>query len=135
MMERNSQQPRLALLARVLLGSLFSFTGANGFLHFMPMSSGDVSQGALSLSTALMQSGYLMQMVMATQLITGIMLLFNLWVPFALVLLAPIVVNIFTFHVFLAPAGLPLALFVCVLEVLLAWSFRRVYAPLFRIRA
>ncbi len=50
-------------------------------------------------------------------------------VPFALVLLAPVIVNIFMFHFFLAPAGLPIALVVVAFEVILAWMHRDAFAP------
>ena len=62
------------------------------------------------------------------------MLLAGVLVPFALTLLAPIIVNIVGFHLFLAPAGMPLALLVLALELHLAWVNRAAFAPLFRDR-
>ena len=50
--------------------------------------------------------------------------------PLGLVLLAPVVVNIAAFNLFLVPQGLPLAIVVCTLEVFLAWQYRHAFAPL-----
>jgi len=57
-------------------------------------------------------------------------LLSGRFVPLALAVLAPIVVNIVAFHLFLAPAGLPLPIVVLTLELFLAWSYRSAYRPM-----
>jgi hypothetical protein len=72
---------------------------------------------------------------MGTQLIVGLLLLTNRFVPLALALIAPVVVNIVAFHIFLAPSGLPLALVVLVLEVYLAWAYRNAFRPMLAMRA
>jgi hypothetical protein len=69
---------------------------------------------------------------MGVQLLVGVLLLVNRFVPLALALLAPVVVNIFAFHVFLAPAGLPVAIAVSVLEVCLAWAYRDAFRSMLR---
>jgi hypothetical protein len=58
-------------------------------------------------------------------------LLSGLTVPFALTLLAPVIVNIAAFHLFLAPNGYPPALVVIALELFLVWRYRKAFAPLF----
>jgi hypothetical protein len=52
-------------------------------------------------------------------------------VPFALVILAPVIVNILCFHIFLSPDLLPLAIVVTAIELFLAWYYRAAFAPLF----
>jgi hypothetical protein len=116
------------------MGLLFTVCGADGFLHFLPMPSALPPEGAMALGMAFMKSGYLFQLIAGTELAGGVLLLANRYVPLALVLLAPIVVNIIAFHAFLAPAGLGLAIALVVIEGLLAWSYRRAYRPLFTAR-
>jgi hypothetical protein len=71
---------------------------------------------------------------MGVQVIGGALLLSNRFVPLALAILAPIVVNVVLLHTFLAPAGLPVALLVLGLELFTAWSYRNAYASMLRAR-
>jgi len=89
--------------------------------------------GAGAFIGGLKQTGYMMPLVWGTEIVSGIMILVGLFVPFALVLLAPVLVNIFLFHVFLAPSpnGLATAIIVCVLELVVAWQYRKAFAALF----
>jgi hypothetical protein len=123
-----------SIAGRLAMGLLFTVCGADGFLHFLPMPSALPPEGAMALGMAFMKSGYLFQLIAGTELAGGVLLLANRYVPLALVLLAPIVVNIIAFHAFLAPAGLGLAIALVVIEGLLAWSYRRAYRPLFTAR-
>lgn len=77
-----------------------------------------------------MNSGYLLQLVKGTEVVGGALLLCNRFVPLALTLLAPVVVNIAAFHIFLAADGLALALVIVALELLLAWSYRAAFQPM-----
>ncbi|MEO6082396.1 MAG: DoxX family membrane protein [Umezawaea sp.] len=114
----------LPTVVRVVLGLLFFVMGLNGFLNFLPQDAGSMPEGALAFSTALAQTGYMLPLAMGVQLVSGILLLANRFVPLALALLAPVVVNIFAFHVFLAPGGLVIAIAVAAMEVGLAWAHR-----------
>jgi len=130
----NSSSPwpnRLTHSARVLLGLLFVITGSNGFLNFMPMPKDGMSEGAIALSMAMLNSGYLLKLVMATQFVSGLLILSNRFVALGLILLAPVLVNIFFFHAFLAPAGLGMASVLSILEIVLAWRYRAAFKPLF----
>ena len=121
-------------IARVLLGLLFTVFGLNGFLRFIPEPKTPMPDGAVAFASALMATGYMMQLVSGTQLVTGLMLLSNLFVPLALALLAPILVGIMTFHIFLAPASIGPAIVVVVLELYLAWAYRDAYRPMLAMR-
>ena len=114
--------------ARVLLGLVFFVFGLNGFLNFIPQPPPPAP--ALAFFGALMGTGYMLPLIKGTEVLVGLLLLSNRFVPLALALVAPIVVNIVAFHGFLAPAGLPVALLVLALELVLAWSYRSVYAPM-----
>jgi putative oxidoreductase len=110
-----------SLIARYLLGFIFFVFGLNGFLHFIPSPPPPGVAG--QFLGALFVSHYLV-IVFLLQLIPAILLLINRYVPLALVLLGPVIVNIFLFHAFMAPSGLPLALIVIVLWLLVAASVR-----------
>ena len=89
----------------------------------------------MAFGAALMKTGYMFPLIKGTEVLVGALLLANRYVALALVLIAPVIVNIVAFHAFLAPAGLGMALFVLGLELYLAYSQRAVYAPLWRARA
>jgi hypothetical protein len=118
--------------ARILLGLVFLVFGLNGFLHFIPMPppQGKVAQFMAGLAA----TGYFMPLLFGTQTIAGALLLARRFVPLALILLAPVVVNIVAFHLFLEPSGLPLALLVLALEIFLAWSYRAAFVPVLHAR-
>jgi uncharacterized membrane protein YphA (DoxX/SURF4 family) len=121
-------------IARVLLGLMFTVFGLNGFLRFIPEPKTPMPDGAVAFAGALMQTGYMMQLVSGTQLLTGVLLLLNRFVPLALALLAPILVGIITFHIFLAPASIGPGIVVVVLELYLAWAYRNAYRPMLAMR-
>jgi uncharacterized membrane protein YphA (DoxX/SURF4 family) len=122
----------LPTVVRVVLGLLFFVTGLNGFLNFLPQNAESMPEGALAFSAALAQTGYMLPLAMGVQLLSGILLLVNRFVPLALALLAPVVVNIFAFHAFLAPDGLVLAIAVAAMEVGLAWAHRDAFRSMLR---
>ena len=119
----------VVIVARILLGLVFFVFGLNGLLHFMPNPPEPIP--AAAFLGALAQTGYMFALIFGTQVIGGALLMLGVAVPFALVILAPVIVNIVAFHVFLSPALLPLALVVAALEAFLAWHYRAAFAPLF----
>lgn len=112
------------------MGLLFFITGLNGFFNFIPQPKEPMSKGAIALMTGFMESGYMMPLIMGTQLLVGVLLLANRLVPLALALIAPVVVNILAFHIFLAPSGLVMAVIVLALELYLAFAYRRYFCPM-----
>jgi hypothetical protein len=82
----------------------------------------------------MVQTGYLFRLVKATEVVVGALLLANRYVPLALALIAPIVVNIVLVHGFLAPSGIVPGLVILVLELYLAWSYRAVFRPMLAAR-
>lgn len=120
-----------SLIARYLLGLIFLVFGLNGFLHFIPMPPPAGTAG--QFLGALFVSHYLV-VVFALQLAGAILLLLGRYVPLALTLLAPVIVNILLFHAFMAPSGLPMALIVAVLWVVVATSVWPAFAGLLQRR-
>src|SRR6202790_1595200 len=106
-----------SLIARILLGLIFLVFGLNGFLHFIPMPPPTGLAG--QFFAAIFVSHYWV-VIFGVQVLGGLLLLANRFVPLALVLLGPVIVNIFFFHALMAPAGLPLAIVVVLLWALLA---------------
>ena len=106
-----------ALIARLLLGLTFVVFGLNGFLHFIPMP--PPTGVAAQFFGAIFASRYWV-VIFGLQIVGGLLLLLNRFVPLALVLLAPVIVNIFFFHALMATAGLPLAIAVVILWTVLA---------------
>jgi putative oxidoreductase len=114
-------------IARYLLGLIFLTFGLNGFLHFVPMPppTGIAGQflGAIVVSR-------LYVVLFLLQIVPALLLLANRYVPLALTILGAIVFNILCIHIFMAPAGLPLAFLVTILWCLTAWSVRSSFAPI-----
>lgn len=81
-----------------------------------------------------MQTGYMLPLVKGTELLGGALLLANRFVALALVLLAPVIVNIVLFHAWLAPADSAVAGLVLALELYLAWVYRRAYSSMLAAR-
>jgi putative oxidoreductase len=117
-----------ALIARILLGLVFVVFGLNGFLNFMkgPLPSGLAGQ----FLGALMQSHFVL-VVSAVELAGGALLLANRYVPLALVLLGPVIVNIFFYHLLMDRSGLIIAIVVIVLWGLIALRHRQYFSSLF----
>ena len=120
-----------AVIARFLLGFIFLVFGLNGFLHFIPASPPSGTAG--QFVGALFVSHYLVP-IFLLQLISAVLLLGNRYVPLALTLLAPIIVNILLIHILMLPSGLPLALVVTVLWIVVFLSVRSAFDGLLQPR-
>jgi putative oxidoreductase len=121
----------VSAIARYLAGVIFLVFGLNGFLHFIPLPPPDGVAG--QFMGALFVSHYL-TLIFGLQVIAAVLLLANRYVPLALAVLAPVIVNILCFHALMAPSGLPLALFVAALWVLTFVDVRSAFAGLFQSR-
>lgn len=125
----------LPTVARVLLGLLFFVFGLDGFFHFVPVPRTPPPEGAMSFAGALIQTGYMFQLIKGTEVLVGALLLANRFVPLALALIAPVIVNIFAFSFFLAPSGILIPVIIVALELYLAWSYRDTYRSMLVARA
>src|ERR1043165_4763765 len=117
------------MIARLLLGLIFLVFGLNGFLNFLsmgPMPTGLAGQflGALFLS-------HYFWVVALLQIAGGLLLLANRFVPLALVLLGPVIVNILCYHVFLNHAGAAPAIVVTVLWFIVFYGKRQYFSGIF----
>lgn len=112
------------LAARIVLGLIFFVFGLNGFLGFIPQP--PMEGGAAAFMGALAATGYMFPLIKGTEVVAGLLLLGNRYVPLALVLLAPVVVNIVAFHTVLAPPN-PVTFMIVGLLGFLAWAYRDSY--------
>ena len=122
-------------IVRVLMGLPLVVFGLNGFLNFIPPPEGGLPPAAAQFSQALLESGYMMPLIGATQIIVGVLLLVNRFVPLGLVLFAPFIVNSVAFHLALERSGLVPAGVFLAFELYLAWAYRAAWKPLFTARA
>jgi len=121
----------VSFIAQYLAGVIFLVFGLNGFLHFIPFPPPEGVAG--QFMGALFVSHYL-TVIFVVQIIAAILLLVNRFVPLALAVLAPVIVNILCFHVLMAPSGLPPALVVTVLWALIFVRVRPAFAGLLQSR-
>ena len=120
-----------SVIARYLTGVIFLVMGLNGFLNFIPL---PPAGGVAGQFMAVLYVSHYLWVIFAFQVIAGVLLLVNRYVPLAVAVLAPIIVNILTFHASMAPSGLPLALFVAVLWTVIFIDVRPAFAGLFQSR-
>ncbi|MCR3754478.1 hypothetical protein [Lentzea californiensis] len=125
----------VTLVTRVLTGLLFTVTGLNGFLNFMPAPDpSTMAPAGVAFTTALYATGYMLQLSSGVQVVAGVLLVAGRFVPLALAILAPMVVNIFLIHLFLEPSGMVIALLVVAAEIGLAWAYRDKFRPMLQAR-
>lgn len=123
---------KFALAARFTLGAIFFVFGLNGFIGFLPAP--PLEGPAATFIGGLAASGYMFPWIKGTEVLVGLSLLTNRFVPLALVILAPISLNILLFHAILAPSlGLPLLILAA--QLLLAWVHRDAYREVLRARS
>ncbi len=120
----------VTIIVRILLGLVFTFFGATGFLRFLPMPELPHNLAG-EFMHAFLASGYVYA-IAACQVIGGLLLLIGRFVPLGLTILGPVIVNIVFFHVFLAAEGLPLALIIAALFLFLLWRYWSAFAAIVR---
>ena len=116
------------LIARILLGLIFLVFGLNGFLNFIH---GPMPTGVAGQYLAVMGGTLYIHFVFVVQIVGGLLLLSGQFVPLALVLLGPVIINILLFHVSMQPSGLPPGLLATVLWFIVFFGVRKAFAGIF----
>src|SRR6266699_7124151 len=129
--KENPVMKTASVIARYLAGVIFLVFGLNGFLNFIPLPPPGGIAG--QFMGALYVSHYLW-LIFAFQVIAGVLLLVNRYVPLAVAVLAPVIFNILVFHALMAPSGLGLALFVAILWGIVFASVRSAFAGIVEAR-
>jgi hypothetical protein len=116
------------VIARILLGVIFVFFGLNGFLQFLkaPLPGGMAGQ----FLSVFFQSHWVLA-VSAVQLVGGLLLLVNRYVPLALALLGPVIVNIILYHSLISSMMWQPAALVTILWFFLFYRYRQNFSGLF----
>ena len=120
------------VIIRILLGLMVLIFGLNKFLQFMPMP--PLPESAGEFMGALVESGYLMKAVAIVEIVTGIMLLINRFQELALVILFPVLLNAFWFHLFLDPAGIGGAFIAMAMNQFLFFANKESYKPMLKFK-
>ena len=115
--------------ARIVLGLIYFVFGLNGFLQFLPAPP-PPSGAAGAYLGGLAAAGYFFPLLKATEVLGGLALLSNRAVPLALVVLAPITVQIFAYHALLA-GGVGMSVVMAALHIGIAWAYRDAFRGLF----
>ena len=115
--------------ARIFLGLVFTVFGLNGFFDFLPHP--EMPEAAGAFLGGLAATGYMFPLIKGTEVVAGLLLLGNRFVPLALTLLAPITVNILLFHSILAP-GVGLPLLIIAAQLGLAYAHRDAFLGMLR---
>ena len=116
------------IIVRTLLGLLFLFASVTYFLNLIeaPPMEGPIK----TFNEGLAASGYFFTLLKITELVCAILLLTGRFVPLALVILTPIIINILMVHLLLDRTGLPIAIFAVLADIFLAYYYRDAFKPL-----
>jgi uncharacterized membrane protein YphA (DoxX/SURF4 family) len=117
-------------IVRILLGLAFLFFGVMGLFNLMKPPP-ETPQEVLNVMAALSNAGY-MKVVSGAEVLVGVLLVVNRFVPLALALLAPIVVGIITYHIAMDPKTIGPGIVILVMELYLAWAYRGAFRPMLR---
>lgn len=123
----------LPKIARYLLGLLFFVFGGIGLLQIFPPPP-DMPEKLKAFMDGIMATGYFFTLLKSTETVCGLLLLIGVAPALALVILAPITVNIILVHSFLTPGlnNLVLPLIILVLHLTAAREYWHVYKLLFK---
>jgi hypothetical protein len=118
------------LIARYLLALTFVVFGSNGFFQFIK--AGPPSSEMAGRFFAVMMASHYMVIVFVTQIVAGALFLFRPTVPLALVLIAPVIVNILNFHLLMAPREIVPGAVAAVLWFVVFAGYRRAFDGILR---
>ncbi|MEE1899178.1 DoxX family membrane protein [Flavobacterium rakeshii] len=116
-------------IVRILLGVILIVFGLNKFHPFIPLP--QPPEAAANFLNSLADTGYILTVVAIFEVFIGFMLLIKKWVPFVILLLAPISLNILLFHMFLDIPAIATAIVVVALNAMLIYKYRQNYSALF----
>jgi len=119
-------------IARLLLGFIFLVFGLDFFLHFLEklVTFPAIGPKASDYLGALANAGYFFPVLKSIEVVCGIFLLVNRYTALFIVVVFPIALNIFLFDVFLATSLLFLGGGILVLNLFLAYAYRKNYGGL-----
>ena len=118
-------------VVRILLGLGLVIFGLNKFMNFMPFPEMTTEMG--SWMEALMATGFVMKLLAVVEIVTGLVLLINKYVPLSLIVVLPVMVIAFLSHLLLDIAGVgSSAVFLLLIILLMVWN-KNSYKDLLRL--
>ncbi len=120
------------IVVRTLMGLLFLFASITVLFHLGPKP--ELTGAVKTFNEGLDATGYFWYLLKITELVCGLAFVVGRYVPLATVVIAPIIVNIFMFHIFVDRnmPGPAVAIFLVLAEIFVAYYYRASYAPLLR---
>lgn len=124
---------KLPMIARLVLGLIYFVFGLNGLVPFLPMTPPPMPEAAMEFMKGMMAAPYFMVLLKLTEVICGLMLLSGFAAPLALIILAPITLQILLFHGVMTPGAenIVMPAVMLVAHLLAATGFWKLYKPLF----
>ena len=119
----------VAIIARVLLGLMFVFFGANGLHPFLPMP--PPPPGLAGQFISVFFASHWLYIIAALQVIGGLLVLVNRYTVLGLVILGPIIVNILSFHLLMDPKGIGGGVVAAILWFVLFFRYRQYFSGIF----
>ena len=116
------------IIVRLLLGALLVFSSVAYFFNLIPVP--ELTGPLKTFNEGVVASGYLLPLIKGIELVCGLAFITGLFVPLATVVIFPIAVNIVLVHLFIAPEGIPVALFVFLSTLFLAYASKTHYKNL-----
>ena len=118
------------IIVRTLMGSLFLFASISYLFNLMPQPelTGDVKL----FMDGMLATGYMMILIKITELICGLAFVSGYFVALALVVISPVIVNIFLFHLLVEPSGLPVAIFLVTANLFLGYAYIEKFKPILK---
>jgi uncharacterized membrane protein YphA (DoxX/SURF4 family) len=122
---------KMTLGAQIILGLMFTVFGLNGFFNFIPMPK-EIPEASMKFAGALMATGYFFPFLKGLEVLCGLLLLSGFYSALALVILAPITINILLFHAFLDPSGTLMGVVIIILQLIAAYGHKQKYSALLK---
>lgn len=116
------------IIVRTLMGLLFLFASIVVLFNLVPQP--EQTGNVKVFMDGLMASGYLMTLIKLTELVCGVAFVLGRFVPLASIVIAPIIINIFLFHLFVDPSGLAVALFLVLANSFIAYCHWEKFKPI-----
>ena len=117
------------IIVRILMGLMFLFASISYFFKLFPVP--EMKGAEKIFNDGVAASIYLMPLIKVIELLCGLLFVVGRYVALATVVIFPIVVNIFCYHAFVGPEGLPVAVPLLLCNLFLAYAYRKNYTGLF----
>ena len=120
------------IIVRVLMGLLFIFASVVVLFKIAPQP--ELTGNVKIFMDGVNASGYLMPLIKITELLCGIAFVSGRFVPLATVVIAPVILNILLFHVFVDTSGLPVAVLLVFANIFLAYANWDKFKPILEVK-